>query len=41
MSAHGETADLFGEVADAVAYAVQANPNCCPDLIELRPQGSF
>jgi NADP-dependent 3-hydroxy acid dehydrogenase YdfG len=29
------------EVADAVAYAVQANPNCCPDLIELRPQGSF
>ncbi len=29
------------EVADAVAYAVQANPNCCPDLIELRPQGAF
>jgi 3-hydroxy acid dehydrogenase/malonic semialdehyde reductase len=28
------------EVADAVAYAVLANPNCCPDLIELRPQGS-
>ena len=29
------------EVADAVAYALQANPNCCPDLIELRPQGAF
>jgi NADP-dependent 3-hydroxy acid dehydrogenase YdfG len=28
------------EVADAVAYAVTAPPNCCPDLIELRPQGS-
>jgi hypothetical protein len=24
-----------------VAYALQANPNCCPDLIELRPQGAF
>jgi peptidoglycan glycosyltransferase len=24
----------------ARAYAVMANPNCCPDLIELRPQGS-
>jgi hypothetical protein len=21
-------------------YAAQATPNCCPDLIELRPQGS-
>lgn len=28
------------EVADAVAYAVTAPPNCCSDLIELRPQGS-
>jgi len=28
------------EVAEAVVYAAQASPNCCPDLIELRPQGS-
>ena len=28
------------EVADAVAYAATANSNCCPDLIELRPQGA-
>lgn len=28
------------EVAEAVVYAAQATPNCCPDLIELRPQGS-
>jgi len=28
------------EVAQAVVYALAANPNCCPDLIELRPQGS-
>jgi NADP-dependent 3-hydroxy acid dehydrogenase YdfG len=28
------------EVAEAVVYAAQAAPNCCPDLIELRPQGS-
>jgi NADP-dependent 3-hydroxy acid dehydrogenase YdfG len=28
------------EVAQAVVYAVGASPNCCPDLIELRPQGS-
>jgi NADP-dependent 3-hydroxy acid dehydrogenase YdfG len=28
------------EVAEAVAYALTATPNCCPDLIELRPQGS-
>jgi NADP-dependent 3-hydroxy acid dehydrogenase YdfG len=28
------------EVAEAVLYAAQAAPNCCPDLIELRPQGS-
>ena len=28
------------EVAEAVAYALTANPNCCPDLIELRPQGA-
>ena len=28
------------EVADAVVYAAEATPNCCPDLIELRPQGS-
>jgi hypothetical protein len=23
-----------------VLYAAQAAPNCCPDLIELRPRGS-
>jgi NAD(P)-dependent dehydrogenase (short-subunit alcohol dehydrogenase family) len=28
------------EVAQAVVYALSAEPNCCPDLIELRPQGS-
>ncbi len=28
------------EVAEAVVYAAQAAPNCCPDFIELRPQGS-
>jgi 3-hydroxy acid dehydrogenase/malonic semialdehyde reductase len=28
------------EVAQAVVYAAEATPNCCPDLIELRPQGS-
>jgi NADP-dependent 3-hydroxy acid dehydrogenase YdfG len=28
------------EVAGAVVYAAGAEPNCCPDLIELRPQGS-
>ena len=28
------------EVAEAVVYAAQADPNCCPDLIELRPQGA-
>jgi NADP-dependent 3-hydroxy acid dehydrogenase YdfG len=28
------------EVAEAVVYAARAAPNCCPDLIELRPQGS-
>ena len=28
------------EVAQAVGYALTAEPNCCPDLIELRPQGS-
>ncbi len=28
------------EVAEAVVYAAGAAPNCCPDLIELRPQGS-
>jgi len=28
------------EVAEAVLYAAQAAPNCCPDFIELRPQGS-
>jgi len=27
-------------VAQAVVYAAQAAPNCCPDLIELRPQGA-
>jgi 3-hydroxy acid dehydrogenase/malonic semialdehyde reductase len=28
------------EVAQAVVYAAGAAPNCCPDFIELRPQGS-
>jgi 3-hydroxy acid dehydrogenase/malonic semialdehyde reductase len=28
------------EVADTVLYAASAPPNCCPDLIELRPRGS-
>lgn len=28
------------EVAQAVVYALSAAPNTCPDLIELRPQGS-
>jgi len=28
------------EVAEAVVFAAQATPNCCPDLIELRPRGS-
>jgi NADP-dependent 3-hydroxy acid dehydrogenase YdfG len=28
------------EVADVVVYAAQAAPNCCPDLIELRPRGA-
>ena len=28
------------EVAEAVVFAAQAAPNCCPNLIELRPKGS-
>ncbi len=28
------------DVASAVVFASQAPPNCCPDLIELRPQGA-
>ena len=28
------------EVASAVLFALQSPPNLCPDLIELRPQGS-
>jgi NADP-dependent 3-hydroxy acid dehydrogenase YdfG len=28
------------EVAEAAVYAAQATPNCCPDLIELRPRGA-
>lgn len=28
------------EVAEAVVYAAQAAPNCCPDLVELRPRGA-
>ena len=28
------------EVAGAVVYALESTPNLCPDLIELRPQGS-
>ena len=27
-------------LAEAVVYAAQAAPNCSPDFIELRPQGS-
>jgi NADP-dependent 3-hydroxy acid dehydrogenase YdfG len=28
------------EVADAVVFAARSEPNCCPDLVELRPLGS-
>jgi hypothetical protein len=28
------------EVADAVVFAARSVPNCCPDLVELRPLGS-
>lgn len=28
------------DVAEAVVFAASAAPNCCPDLIELRPQGA-
>ena len=28
------------EVAEAVLFAARAAPNCCPDLIELRPKGA-
>lgn len=28
------------EVAQAIVFAAQAAPNCCPDFIELRPQGA-
>jgi len=28
------------EIAESVLYAAQADANCCPDLIELRPRGS-
>ena len=28
------------DVAEAVLYAARAEPNCCPDLVELRPRGS-
>jgi hypothetical protein len=28
------------EVAEAVVYAAESAPNCCPDFIELRPQGA-
>jgi NADP-dependent 3-hydroxy acid dehydrogenase YdfG len=28
------------EVASAVVFAAEAEPNCCPDLIELRPKGA-
>jgi NADP-dependent 3-hydroxy acid dehydrogenase YdfG len=28
------------EVAEAVVYAAASAPNCCPDFIELRPQGA-
>jgi 3-hydroxy acid dehydrogenase/malonic semialdehyde reductase len=28
------------QVAEAVVYAAKAEPDCCPDLIELRPRGA-
>ena len=28
------------EIAEAVVFAAKATPNCCPDLVELRPKGS-
>jgi NADP-dependent 3-hydroxy acid dehydrogenase YdfG len=28
------------QIAEAVLYAASAEPNCCPDLIELRPRGA-
>jgi NADP-dependent 3-hydroxy acid dehydrogenase YdfG len=28
------------EIAEAVVYAAECEPNCCPDLLELRPLGS-
>jgi NADP-dependent 3-hydroxy acid dehydrogenase YdfG len=28
------------EIAEAVVFAAKSTPNCCPDLIELRPKGS-
>ena len=28
------------EIAEAVVYAAESAPNCCPDFIELRPQGA-
>lgn len=34
------TALTAEEVAETVVYAAQANPNCSPDFIELRPRGS-
>jgi NADP-dependent 3-hydroxy acid dehydrogenase YdfG len=34
------TALTAEEVAEAVVYAAQANPNCSADFIELRPRGS-
>jgi len=34
------TALTAEEVAEAVIYAAQANPNLAPDFIELRPRGS-
>lgn len=29
------------EVAQAVVFALQSEPNACPDLIELRPHGAY
>lgn len=29
------------EVAESVWFAIQANPNVCPDFIEIRPHGAY
>lgn len=40
LKARGVAPLTAEEVAQAVAYAVTAPDNCCPDLIELRPRGA-